>query len=125
MLSHSFNTFYVVAKFELPKVEDLRLTTVEFDFRCSYLARNDTQKNSYFPKLFKYHLKIVPYIQFYKKQIEYNSCMAYKILMNETGLILPTFPMDKRSKRGAILDSVLEGIASSVIHLVYEVFLTL
>ena len=28
MLPHSFDKFYVVAKFELPKVEDLRLTTV-------------------------------------------------------------------------------------------------
>ena len=48
----------VVVKFELPKVEDLRLTTIEFDSRCSYLARNDTQKNSYFPKLLKYCLKL-------------------------------------------------------------------
>ena len=54
MLSHSFGRFYVAAKFELPTVGDLRLTTVEFDSRCSYLARNDTQKNSYFPKLLKY-----------------------------------------------------------------------
>ena len=59
MLSHSFNRFYVVAKFELPKVEDLMLTAIEFDSRCSYLARNDTKKNSYFPKLMKYCLKIV------------------------------------------------------------------
>ena len=53
MLSHSFDRFYVVVKFELPKEEDLRLTTVDFDSWCSYLARNDTQKNSYFPKLFE------------------------------------------------------------------------
>ena len=69
MLSHSFNRFYVVAKFELPKVEDLRLTTVDFDSRCSYLASNGTKKNSYFPKHLKYCLKIVPYVEFYKKQI--------------------------------------------------------
>ena len=49
MLSHSFDRLYVVAKFELQKVEDLRLTTIDFDSGCSYLARNDTQKNSYFP----------------------------------------------------------------------------
>ena len=40
--------------------------------------------------------------------------MAYEILTNEIGLILPTFPKDKRPKRG-ILTSVLGGIASSVI----------
>ena len=34
MLSHSFDRFYVVTKFELPKVEDLKLTTVDFDSKC-------------------------------------------------------------------------------------------
>ena len=67
MLSHSFDTFYVVANFELPRVEDFKLTTIEFDSKCTYLARNDTQKNSYFPKLLAYCLKIVPYVEFYKK----------------------------------------------------------
>ena len=31
MLSHSFYRFYVVEKFELPNVEDLRLTTIDLD----------------------------------------------------------------------------------------------
>ena len=46
--------------------------------------------------------------------------MAYEILTNEIGLILLTFPKDKRPKRGDILASVLGGIASSVISLVFE-----
>ena len=46
--------------------------------------------------------------------------MAYEILTNEIGLILPTFPKDKRPKRGTILASVLGGIASSIIGLAYE-----
>ena len=99
MLSHSFDRFYVVAKFELPKVKDLKLTTVDFDSRCSYLARNDTQKNGYFPKLLKYCLKILPYMEFYKKQIKYYNHTAYEILANETGLILPSFLTDKRPKK--------------------------
>ena len=119
-LSHSFNRFYVVAKFELPKVEDLRLITVEFGSRCSYLVSNSTNENSYLPKPLKYCLKIVPYVNFYKKQIEYYNHTVYEILTNEIGLILPTFPMDKRHKRGAILASVLGGIASSIIGLAHE-----
>ena len=98
MLAHSFNRFYMVAKFGLPKVEDLRITTVDFDSRSSYLARNDTQKNSYYTKLLKYCLKIVSYIEFYKKQIEYYDHTAYEILTHEIGLILSTFPMDNRPK---------------------------
>ena len=47
--------------------------------------------------------------------------MAYELLTNEIGLILPTFPKEKkRPKRGAILVSVLGGIASSIISLAYE-----
>ena len=37
MLSHSFDRFYVVVKYELLKVNDLKLTTIEFDHTCSYL----------------------------------------------------------------------------------------
>ena len=120
MLFHSFNRFYVVAKFELPKVKDLRLKTVDFDSRCSYLVRNETKKNSYFPKLLKYCLKIVPYVEFCKKQTEYYNHTAYEILTYEIGLLLPTFLMNKRPERGAILASVMGGIASSTIVLAYE-----
>ena len=101
-------------------MEDLRLTTIEFDSKCTYLARNDTEKNNYFPKLLAYCLKIVPYVEFYKEQIEYCNHMAYEILRNEIGLILPTFPKDRRPERGAILAFVLGGIASSMIGLAYE-----
>ena len=120
MLSHSSDRFYVIARFELPKVEDLKLTMIAFDSKCSYLARDDTQLTSYFPKLLAYCLKIVPYIKVYKKQIEYYNHMAYEVLTNEIGLILTTFPKDKRPKRGAILASVLGGVASNIIGLAYE-----
>ena len=116
MLSHSFDRFYVIAKFELLKVEDLKLMTVDINSRCIYLRSND----SYYIKLRKYCLKIVPYMEFYKQQIAYYNQTAYKILANEIGFILPTFPTDNRPKRGAILASVLGGIASSVIGLAYE-----
>ena len=65
-------------------------------------------------------LRIVPYIEFYKRQIEYYNITAHKILTKEIGLILPTFPTEKRTKRGALLASVLGGIASSMIGLAYE-----
>ena len=91
MLSHSFNRFYVVTKFEIPIVEDLRLTTVQFDSKCIYIvSRNHIQPSTYFPKLLAYCQKIVPYVEFYKKQLSYYNCTAYEILKNEIGLILPT-----------------------------------
>ena len=41
MLSHSFDRFYVAAKYELPKVSDLKLTTIEFDLTSSHLNGNE------------------------------------------------------------------------------------
>ena len=121
MLSYSFDRFYVVTKFELPRVEDLKLTTVPFDSKCSYLtSRNHTQPSIYFPKLFVYCQKIISYVEFYKKQISYYNCTAYEMLKNEICLILPTYPKDRRHKTD-IIASLLGGIASSVIGLAYEV----
>ena len=59
MLSHSFDQFYIVTKFELPKTKDLRLATFKFDFECSYA--NHTSTNTNYAKLLKYCMKIVPY----------------------------------------------------------------
>ena len=66
ILSHSFDLFYVIAKFELPKVEDLKLMTIDFDSNCSYLDGN----GNYIRKHLRHWLRIVPYIDFYKRQIE-------------------------------------------------------
>ena len=65
-------------------------------------------------------MKIALYSQFYQKQIQYYNHTAYDTLTNDIGKILPKFPTDCRHKRGAILASVLGGIASSVIGLAYE-----
>ena len=116
MLSHSFDQFYVVIKFELPKVEDLKLMTIDLDSNCSYLDGN----GNYIRKCLRHCLRIVPYIDFYKRQITYYNLTAYRILTKDIGLILPTFPTEKRPKRGAILASVLGGITSTVIGLAYE-----
>ena len=59
MLSHSFDRFYIVTKFELPKTKDLRLATFKFDFACNYA--NHTSSNTNYAKLLKYCMKIAPY----------------------------------------------------------------
>ena len=56
----------------------------------------------------------------FELQIQYYSCTAYDTLTNDIGKILPKFPTDHRHKRGAILASILESVASSVIGLAYE-----
>ena len=51
--------FTIVTKFELPKTEDLRLSTFKFDFECSYA--NHTNTNTNYATLLKYCMKIVLY----------------------------------------------------------------
>ena len=58
MLTHSFDRFYVVTKFEMPKIKDLKLTTFSFDLTCSYL--NTTR--SYMQWYLKHCKTIAPYI---------------------------------------------------------------
>ena len=44
MLTHSLDRFYVVAKYEIPKVEHLQFTTFTFDLMCNHL---NISKKSY------------------------------------------------------------------------------
>ena len=103
------------SQFELPKVEDLRLT-IDFDAKCSYLDGN----GSYLRILMRHCLRIVPYVEFYQRQIKYYNITAHKILTKDIGLILPTFLTKERPKRGVLLASVLRGITPNMIGLAYE-----
>ena len=70
MLSHSFDRFYIVTKFELPKTQDSGFATFKFDFECSYSNHTTTSTTNY-AKLLNYCMKIVPYARLYQRQIQY------------------------------------------------------
>ena len=112
MLSHSFDRFYVVTKFEMPKIKDLKLTAFSFDLTCNHLNIS----KHYIQWHIKHCRRIAPYVKFYKKQIKYNNCTAYDILENEIGLILPYFG----NRRKRFFATVFGSIASSVIGLAFE-----
>ena len=113
MLTHSFDRFYVVAKYEIPKVEHLQFTTFSFDLMCNHL---NISRKSYLLRYIRHCRRITPYVKFYKQQIDYNNWTPYNILQNEIGLILPSF--NNRKKR--FLTTILGTIASKVIGLVIE-----
>ena len=46
MLAHSFDRFYVVTKFEMPKIEDHKLTTFTIDLTCSHLVSDSSFSQS-------------------------------------------------------------------------------
>ena len=86
MLSHSYDRFYIVTKFELPKTKDLKLATFGFDFKCSY-ANHTTTSNTNYVNLLNYCMKIAPYAQLYQIQIQYYNKTAYDTLTNDIGII--------------------------------------
>ena len=100
-ISLSFDRFYVVTKFELPKVQDLQFTTIPFDKGCNHL--DEAKSKGRYPlglidEVKEYCIKIAPHIDYYKKQIEYYNQTAHDILTNEIALILPTFTKTERTK---------------------------
>ena len=69
-------------------------------------------------KYLKHCQRIVPYVRYYQKQIEYYNQTAYNILQNEIGLILPTFTESNKKKR--FLSAVLGTVASKIVGLAFE-----
>ena len=115
-VSHSFDRFYVVTKFELPKVENLQFDDIPYDAECTHL---DDPKPGQILGIIKdikcYCIKIVPHINYYRKQIIYYNQTATDILTNELALILPTFPKQSKQKRG-----IITSLMSGFIGLAYE-----
>ena len=123
-VSHSFDRFYAITKFELPKVEDLQFDDIPCDAECAHLDNlKPGQIISMIKEVKHYCVKIAPQIIYYRKQIAYYNQMATDILKNELALILPTFPKQDRQKRGIItslmtdfIGLAYEGISSFLHH---------
>ena len=45
MLAHSFDRFYVVTKFILPTMDDLKLSPINYEGICRYLDNLDDNNN--------------------------------------------------------------------------------
>ena len=44
MLAHSFDRFYVVTKFMLPMIRDLKFSNLNYDYPCTYMKKEYTPK---------------------------------------------------------------------------------
>ena len=117
MLTHSFDRFYVVAKYTIPKIENLKFTSFSFDLMCNHL---NISKKSYLLRYIRHYKRIAPYVKVYKQQIDYYKQTAYNILQNEVGLILPSFNNNNNNGKKRFLTTVLGTIASKVIGLAFE-----
>ena len=73
MVAHSFDRIYVVTKFILPTMDDLKLSPMNYDGECRYLENLDDDNNNEEIKaciknLVTYCIKLRPYMAFYQMQ---------------------------------------------------------
>ena len=91
MLAHLFDRFYIVAKFMLPSMEDLKFSNLNFDHSCTYMNKEympNTDSSKYLAELKTYCNKIKPFVSHYSKLIKSYNATTYNILTNEIRLLL-------------------------------------
>ena len=116
MLTHSFDRFYVVTKFTLPSIGDLKFSNLNYDNTCAYLdSKNaqNTETRKYMLDLRTFSKKIEPFVVYYKRLIRLYNNTAHDILENEINLLLPQIP--RKQKHG-----IITTLMSSFIGLAYE-----
>ena len=72
MLAHSFDRFYVVTKFMLPMIGDIKFSKLNFDNTCTYMNKEyapNTDSRKYLTELRAYCNKIKPFLSYYSKLI--------------------------------------------------------
>ena len=73
MLAHLFDRFYVVTKFILPSIGDLKFSKLNYDNTCTYLDNRNTQTTEtrkHMLDLMTFWKKIEPFIMYYKRLIK-------------------------------------------------------
>ena len=115
MLVHSFDRFYVVTKFMLPMIGDIKFSKLNYDHTCTYMKKEyapNTDSRKYLTELRTYCNKIKPFVSYYSKLIHSYNKTTYNILENEIRLSLPQV---SRQKCG-----IITTLVSSFIGLAYE-----
>ena len=103
MLVDSFDRFYVVTKFILLMMDELKLLLINYDKECKYLSDLDDndkeQIETNIKDLIPYCTMLRLYMAFYKMQINVLNKTAHHTLKNEVDLILPKFPESRKLRQ--------------------------
>ena len=68
MLTHSFDRFYIITKFILPSIGDIKFLHLTFDDSCSYINKEyvpNTDSSRYLKELKMYCHKLKPFVSHY------------------------------------------------------------
>ena len=92
MLAHLFDRFYIVTKFILPSIEDIKFSKLKYDNTCAYMNKEytpNTDSRKYLTELKTYCNKFRPFVSYYRKLINSYNITAHNILENEIKPLLP------------------------------------
>ena len=92
MLAHSFERFYVVTKFMLPTIGDIKFSKLNFDHTCVHMKKEyapNTDSRKYLTELRTYCNKIKPFVSYYSNVIHSYNKTTHNIVQNEIRLLLP------------------------------------
>ena len=98
MLAHSFDRFYIITKFLLPSMGDIKFSNLNFDHSCTYMNKKyapNMDSSKYLAELKTYCNKIKPFVSHYSKLIKSYNATVYNILVNEIRLLLPHISKQK------------------------------
>ena len=115
MLAHSFDRFYIVTKFMLPSMGDIKFSKLNFDHTSTYMNKEyapNTDSRKYLTELKTYCNKIKPFVSHYTNMIKSYNATIYNILQNEIKSLLPQL---SRQKCG-----IITTLVSGFIGLAYE-----
>ena len=116
MLAHSFDRFYVLTKFMLPMIGDLKFLKLDFDYTCAYMESEYTQNTEsrrYMLELKAFCNKVRPFVTYYNKIINSYNRTAHNILEKEIKLLL--LQVNRKQKC-----EIITTLVSSFIGLAYE-----
>ena len=116
MLAHSFDRFYVVTKFMLPTIGDLKFSKLNFDYTCTYTEKEyapNTGSRKYMLELRAFCNMIKPFVTYYNRLINSYNNTIHSIIEKEIKLLLPL--VNNRQKCG-----IITTLVSSFIGLAYE-----
>ena len=114
MLTHSFNRFYMVTKFILLMIGDLKFSKLNFDNTSAYTDNkftHNTESSKYMLELKAFCNKIKPFVTYYNKLINSYNNTAHNILEKEIKLLLPQVKSKQKCGINTTLVSSFIGLA--------------
>ena len=115
MLAQSFDRFYIIMKFMLPSMGDIKFSNLNFDQSCAYMNKKyapNMDSSKYLTELKTYCNKIKPFVSHYSKLIKSYNATVYNILVKE---IRPLLPHISKQKCG-----IISTLVSGFMGLAYE-----